>query len=96
MTVTLPVQITSLSGGDSLYGQTEGTFTFHYSDLNGEEHTETQVFSVSLKSPFTQSSTPAQETASPRYWIAAVSVLGIAALALTLYLLIRFKRRHAS
>ena len=96
MTVTLPVQITSLSGGESLYGQTEGTFTFHYSDLNGKEYTETQVFSVSLKSPFTQSGNPSQEAASPHYWIAAVSALGIAALALIVYLFIRYKRRHAS
>ncbi len=87
----LNVQVTSLHG-ESPYGRTTGQLIFRYTDENGAEHTETQDFSVTLKSPFSERSTEPEQV-SPKYWLRITAGIGCGILLLTAYLMLRRRKR---
>lgn len=87
----LNVQVTAKRGAE-LYGETSGQIVFKYEDTSGAEHTETQDFTVMLKSPFSER--PAEpKQASPRYWIWIMAGIGGGILLLAAYLMIRHRKR---
>lgn len=87
----LNVQVTAKRGAE-LYGETSGQILFIYEDASGSEHTETQDFTIMLKSPFSER--PAEpKQASPKYWVWIMAGIGGAILLLTAYLIIRRRKR---
>ena len=87
----LNVQVTAKCGGD-LYGETSGKIVFTYEDAFGKEHTESQTFTVMLKSPFSERSS-APKQASPKYWVWIMAGISGGILLLTAYLIIRHRKR---
>lgn len=89
----LYVQVSSKRGAEP-YGSTSGQITFSYTDETGAEHTETQNFTIMLKSPFSDR-TSAPQQADSRAWIWIMAGIGGGILLLTGLLLLRRKRGTA-
>ena len=87
----LHVLVTAKRGAE-LYGETSGQILFIYEDASGSEHTETQDFTLMLKSPFSER--PAEpKQASPKYWLRIMAGIGGGILLLTAYLILRRRKR---
>lgn len=71
------ITVSSLSGGDGLYGKTEGTVTYYFQDEAGREQTEVQSFQTTIKSPFTGDKEPEDEKG--QWWIIMAVIGGILA-----------------
>jgi len=65
---TTSVTITGLTKGNFSYGQTEGTITFYYEDVAGNEFTEEKSFTTVIESPFTQQ-TREEEDKPGQWWV---------------------------
>lgn len=89
----LYVQVSSKRGAE-LYGITTGQITFTYTDEVGVDHTETQDFAVTLKSPFSNRTTEPQQ-ADSRAWLWIMAGIGGAILVLSGLLFYRRKRGAA-
>lgn len=89
----LYVQVSSKRGAEP-YGDTTGQITFTYTDENGIDHTETQDFSLMLKSPFSER-TSEPEQADSRAWVWIMAGIGGSVLLLSGILLQRRKRGTA-
>lgn len=89
----MAVQVSSKAGAEP-YGTSEGEITFFYADQSGQEFTETQTFSITLKSPFSERRTE-PEQAKPQTWLWMMAALGGMILLTAGYLLFRSIRRHA-
>lgn len=86
----LNVQVSAKRGADP-YGDTDGQIRFTYTDESGTDHTETQNFSITLKSPFSNRvSEPKQ--ADSHAWVWIMTGIGGAILLLTGVLIFRRKR----
>ena len=86
----LNVQVSSKRGTEP-YGETEGQIIFTYTDENGQDHTETQNFTLMLKSPFSER-TSAPEQADSHAWMWIMAGIGSAILLLSAVLIFRRKR----
>ena len=90
----LPVQVTAKKDA-ALYGDTSGQIVFTYADEAGIEHTESQDFTIMLKSPFSErTAKPVQ--ASPKYWIWIMAGIGGGIALLSGWLFSRSRRRVRS
>ncbi len=90
----LHVQVTAKRGAE-LYGETSGQIVFTYEDASGTEQTETQNFTIMLKSPFSER--PAEpKQASPKYWVWIMAGIGGGILLLMAYLIVRRRKRVQS
>ncbi len=90
----LNVQVSSKHGAE-MYGETAGQLVFTYADESGREHTETQDFSLVLKSPFSERKAEPEQV-SPKYWIWIMAGIFGGILLLTVYLMIRRRKRGQS
>lgn len=90
----LNVRVTS-KRGEELYGETSGQITFTYTDEAGKEQSETQDFSLTLRSPFSERTVePAQ--ASPKYWVWIMAGICVGILLISAYLFIRRRKQVQS
>lgn len=87
----LKMQVTAKRGAE-LYGETSGQILFTYEDASGSEYTETQDFTITLKSPFSERPAEPQQ-ASPKYWVWIMAGIGGGILLLTAYLIVRRRKR---
>lgn len=87
----LKVQVTAKHCAE-LYGETSGQIVFTYEDASGSEYTETQDFTLMLKSPFSERPAEPQQ-ASPKYWVWIMAGIGGGILLLTAYLIVRRRKR---
>ena len=86
----LNVQVSSKHGADP-YGETNGQIIFTYTDESGADHTETQNFSITLKSPFSNH-TAEPKQADSHAWVWIMAGIGGAILLLSAVLIFRRKR----
>ena len=87
----LGVQVTAKRGAEP-YGESEGQIIFTYADESGMEHTETQNFTIMLKSPFSERRAEPKQ-ASPKYWLWIMAGIGGGILLLAAYLFYRHRKR---
>lgn len=87
----LGVQVTAKRGAEP-YGESEGQIIFTYADESGIEHTETQNFTIMLKSPFSERRAEPKQ-ASPKYWLWIMAGIGGGILLLASYLFYRHRKR---
>ena len=88
----LNVQVSAKRGADP-YGETDGQIRFTYTDENGADHTETQNFSITLKSPFSNRASEPQQ-ADPHAWVWIIT--GICAAILLLICVLFFRRKRGA
>lgn len=91
-TGTTLVSVTSLSEGTALYGNTKGTVRFWYEDENGTEYEETQEFSVSIESPFSNRQQE-EEDQTGQWWIIMAVIAGIICIFIG-YIILRRMRKQ--
>ena len=70
------ITVSGLSGGGSLYGETEGTLTFYYENEAGEELSEVTSFQTAIASPFLGSGSEPEDE-SGQWWIIMAIIGGI-------------------
>ncbi len=88
----VPVRITSLTNGSFSYGVTDGTVTYEYEDENGTPCTETETFSVNIRSPFSGESR--EEPDDPNQWWAVAAAVAAVILILLGVLLVRAAKKR--
>lgn len=86
------VVVTSLTEGNSLYGATTGTITYFYEDEAGNEYTQTEEVSFTVKTPFSE--TQIEDTEEPGQWWVIMAVIGILLLLIGGYCLVQWVLRR--
>lgn len=89
----LEITITGLTESETPYGPTGGTVTYLYEDRDGAEFTQTESFTLDVKSPFSENK-PADEKEDPgQFWI-VLGAVGAAVLGLLGALIWKGARRR--
>lgn len=87
------VTVSSLTGGNSLYGETEGVVTFYYEDENGKELTETMTFVTTITTPFSENQQNKPEEKPEQWWMIMAVIGGILIIFAVVMAIRRVKRR---
>lgn len=92
-TGSVRVAVSSLTEGNSLYGQTNGIITYYYEDEAGKEYEEQADFTTTITSPF--SDRPAEpEDQTGQWWIIMAVVGGILCVIVVIIIVRGIKRRN--
>ncbi len=70
------ISVSGLSGGGSLYGETEGTLTFYYENEAGEEQSEVTEFQATITSPFSENNSEPEDE-SGQWWVIMAVIAGV-------------------
>lgn len=91
-TANTQITVSSLSGGDELYGKTEGTVTYYFQDEAGREQTEVQSFQTTIQSPFTKDEEPEDEKG--QWWVIMAVIGGLLAVSAAFAIVRKVRQRR--
>jgi hypothetical protein len=75
---SVKISVTSLSGGNALYGETKGKVTYYYEDEAGKSYEKSAEFVTNIKSPFSNTENKASDDTG-QWWVIMSVIVGILA-----------------